>query len=86
MSERITIERILRDDDDCSGQTIRQWKIEAEGGHITVRDREDHLPFLMMRPADIEIFVDDLRRARALITSTHPTPAPSAKDNSQGEA
>lgn len=65
MSARITIERILRDDDDHSGQTIRQWRIEAEGGHITVRDREDHLPFLMLRPADVDILILDLRKAQA---------------------
>lgn len=70
MSSRITIERVLRDDDDHSGQTIRQWRIETEGGHITVRDREDHIPFLMLRPADIEILIDDLRKARSLASPT----------------
>lgn len=65
MSVRVTFERILRDDDDASGQTIRQWKMEAEGGHITIRDREDHIPFIMLRPADIDLFVADLEKARA---------------------
>lgn len=65
-SARITIERILRDDDDHSGQSIRQWRIEIEGAHITVRDREAHLGFLMLRPSDIETFVDDLRNAQRL--------------------
>lgn len=68
MSVRITIERILRDDDDASGQTIRQWRIDAEGGHITLRDREDHIPFVMLRPADVDVLVADLRRAQTAAT------------------
>lgn len=31
MPAKHTIERILRDDDDASGQTVREWKIEVEG-------------------------------------------------------
>lgn len=62
---RVTIERILRDDDDNSGQSIREWKIEIEPGHITVRAR-DNLNFLGLRPADIDLFVKDLRDAQKL--------------------
>lgn len=80
MSARITIERILRDDDDDSGQTIRQWKIEAEGRHIVVRDHEEHLPFLMLRPADIAIFVGDLERARAAAIELCSASADAEKD------
>ena len=79
-SARITIERILRDDDDCSGQTIRQWKIESEGRHITIRDREDHLPFLMLRPDDIEILIDDLRKAKRLALEEASQPSNGGSD------
>jgi hypothetical protein len=64
MATRVTIERILRDEDDASGQTIRDWKIEAERGHIVVRMKHGD-GFITMRPADIDIFTDDLAWAKA---------------------
>ena len=63
MAARVTIERVLRDDDDASGQSIREWKIEAETGSIMIRPREGN-GFLLMRGADIDIFIEDLRRTR----------------------
>lgn len=64
MAARVIIERVLRDDDDMSGQTVRDWKIEAERGHVVIRLKHGD-GFLMMRPADIDIFTDDLARAKA---------------------
>jgi hypothetical protein len=62
MTGRITIERLLRDDDDASGQSIRKWKIESEAGHVTIR--LDHGEgFILLRSADIDQFVIDLSKA-----------------------
>jgi hypothetical protein len=60
---KITVERILRDDDDDSGQTVRQWAIESEAGHVTIK-MNSMCGFLLLRTADIEIFAADLQRAR----------------------
>lgn len=77
MVAQITVERILRDDDDMSGQTIRQWKIEVHAGHVTIRSR-DELSFLMIRAADIPIFRLDLNRAEHLAKSLGPPEADEA--------
>lgn len=63
MSARITIERLLRDDDDASGQTIRQWKIEADPGMITLRHNHGD-GFIMLRSADVHMLIHDLTRAQ----------------------
>lgn len=63
MAARITIERILRDDNDDSGQTIREWKIDSEAGHVTIWMKHGS-GFLLLRTADIEIFSADLQRAK----------------------
>lgn len=68
MAARITIERVLRDDDDASGQSIRDWKIEADSGLITIRMKFGD-GFIMLRPADVEIFTADLQRAKAAAVS-----------------
>lgn len=68
MTARITIERVLRDVDDDSGQTIRDWKIESEAGHVTIRLKHGD-GFIMMRPADVDIFTADLQRAKATALS-----------------
>ena len=62
MAARVTIERILRDEDDDAGQTIRDWKIESEAGHITIRMKHGD-GFIGMRADDVDWFVDDIRRA-----------------------
>lgn len=64
MAARVTIERILRDDDDMQGQSIRDWKIEAERGHVVIRLKHGD-GFIMLRPDDIDIFTDDLARAKS---------------------
>jgi hypothetical protein len=62
MTARITIERILRDDDDANGQSIRKWKIEAEAGHVTIKlDHGDG--FILLHAKDIDQFVIDLNLA-----------------------
>lgn len=65
MAVRKTIERILRDDGDDAGQSIREWKIEAESGHITVRLKFGD-GFLMLRADDIGLFVNDLHSAEEM--------------------
>jgi hypothetical protein len=62
MAARVTIERVLRDDDDISGQSVRDWKIEAEPGHITIRLKHGD-GFIMLSPPDVAIFINDLHRA-----------------------
>lgn len=63
MAARVTFERVLRDDNDDSGQSIRDWRIESEAGHITIRLKHGN-GFLLMRPADVDQFVIDLNRAK----------------------
>lgn len=63
MTARITIERILRDDDDATGQSVRQWRIEAEAACVTVR--AETAGFLMVRAGDIDLLIEDLNRAKA---------------------
>lgn len=62
MSARVTIERILRDDDDASGQTVRQWRIEAEAGYVTIRTGGEN-SFLLIQTGDVYLFVRDLNQA-----------------------
>ena len=65
MARRTTIERILRDVDDDSGQTIRQWLIQREDEFITLRQHESD-SFINLRPEDCEILCADLREIAAL--------------------
>lgn len=63
MVARKTIERILRDDDDASGQSVREWKVESDPGTITVRLRNGD-GFLLMRADDVDLFINDLYSAQ----------------------
>jgi hypothetical protein len=63
MAARITIERILRDEDDASGQSIRSWIIASEPEHVTVKLKHGD-GFLLLRAADVDQFAADLQRAR----------------------
>jgi len=65
VAKRTTIERVLRDDGDNAGQSIRDWKIEAENNHVTLRSGHD-LEFIMLRKADIDLLIADLQQARDL--------------------
>lgn len=64
MSARHTIERILRDPDDASGQTIREWKIEVEDATVTISGSR-HRPesWIIIRLEDIDQFKRDLDAA-----------------------
>lgn len=66
VSERASFDRILRDPDDASSQTIRQWRIQAEAGHIVIKHEagEDGRYLLGLRPEDVPLFIKDLERAR----------------------
>lgn len=64
MPARITIERVLRDDDDDSGQTIRDWKIEADRFGVMIRMKHG-TGFILIRAADVDVLVSDLQRAKA---------------------
>lgn len=63
MAARVTIERMLRDEDDDTGQSLRDWRIESERGFVTIRMKHGD-GFILMRPADIDLFVRDLTRAK----------------------
>jgi hypothetical protein len=62
VASKITVERILRDDDDASGQTIREWKLELEGDTLTINGSR-HRPdaWLIIRLADADECMADLR-------------------------
>lgn len=64
MAARITIERILRDNDDDSGQTIRQWRLESEAGNVVLKMNHGD-GFIMVRPDDIDCLCGDLQRAKS---------------------
>lgn len=63
MAARITIERLLRDEDDSSGQSIRDWKIESEPYSVTIRLKHGD-GFILLRAADVDIFIADVKRAK----------------------
>jgi hypothetical protein len=62
VASKITVERILRDDDDASGQTIREWKLELEGDTLTINGSR-HRPdaWLIIRLSDADEFMADIR-------------------------
>lgn len=62
MPARITIERLLRDEDDASGQSVRNWKIEVDACTITIRLKHGD-GFLLLRTDDVPLFSADLERA-----------------------
>lgn len=68
MTARISIDRVLRDDGDATGQTIRAWTIESEIGHVTIKSRTG-AGFIILRPEDVETFVADMMRAKAAADS-----------------
>lgn len=67
MTARYTVERILRDPDDESGQTIRSWHIQAEGQHIMIRRDEDAIGFLLIRASDLDCLREDLDQIALLM-------------------
>lgn len=65
MPTKVTVERVLRDEDDDSGQTVRSWRIEAEKDHMTIRAGGGSATgFILIRASDVEALVEDLLIAR----------------------
>lgn len=62
MAVKMTVERILRDDDDASGQSVREWKIELEDGMLTISGSR-HRPesWVLLRLSDADDFIADIR-------------------------
>lgn len=60
MAYRRTIERILRDDDDLTGQTVRGWMLVEEDGDITI-SRDEHAAGFRIPAGDVEAFIADIR-------------------------
>lgn len=67
MAVKHTIERILRDDDDASGQTVREWKIEVEGDTVTISGSR-HRPenWIIIRLSDLDQFRSDINSAEQI--------------------
>lgn len=63
--KRVTLERILRDDDDASGQTVRSWRFEVDGDHIKIAKNE-HSDWNMIRVLDVAQFIADLKEAAGM--------------------
>lgn len=63
MAARVTFERILRDEDDATGQSIRDWKIESGRGDITIHVGRGY-GFILLRPEDVDLLMVDLGRAK----------------------
>ena len=60
MAAKVTLERILRDDDDSTGQDIREWKIEREGSRLKIRDCRGS-GFLLIRASDADELMADIK-------------------------
>lgn len=67
MAKRLTLERLLRDDDDASGQTIRQWHVERDGELLTIRTRADQPGFLLIRASDAALLCADITEMAATV-------------------
>ena len=89
MPSKITIETLLRDDDDATGASIRRWNIAIEGSTITLRHNHGD-GFIMIRAADVQTLVNDLCRAQDLagpyvIADTTPPKPPRKKRRTKAE-
>lgn len=62
MAVKLTVERILRDDDDASGQSVREWKLELEDDTLTISGSR-HRPesWIIIRLSDADEFMADIR-------------------------
>lgn len=59
MTRRTTIERILRDEDDASGQTVRAWRLRRDGSFIQI-GRDEDSDWFCIRPEDAAQLAADL--------------------------
>ncbi|MFM2006607.1 MAG: hypothetical protein RLZZ09_2262 [Pseudomonadota bacterium] len=55
------IERRLRDESDASGQSMRQWRVELDGEQIYIRRDEESEGRLLLRLADVGLFLADIK-------------------------
>lgn len=62
MAVKLTVERVLRDEDDASGQSVREWKLELEGDTLTISGSR-HRPesWIIIRLSDADEFMTDIR-------------------------
>lgn len=62
MASKVTVERVLRDPDDASGQSVREWKLELEGDTLTISGSR-HRPesWLIIRLSDADEFMADIK-------------------------
>lgn len=77
MPVRQTLERILRDPDDHSGQSIRSWRLQRDDGSTAIHidnGREDRPvgAFLIIRAEDVPALIADLKRIAAAPGSALP--------------
>ncbi|MBX3481633.1 MAG: hypothetical protein KF842_14675 [Caulobacter sp.] len=76
MAAQLTLERILRDDDDASGQTIRVWRLSIDGQYLRIQrsGTETSSSGLLIRVADVPQLIADLKSIAAA-AETLETPA-----------
>jgi hypothetical protein len=60
VSVRLTIERRLRDGDDATAQTFREWRLQASDGFVTIAKNE-HSDWLQVRVEDVPLLIADLQ-------------------------
>lgn len=60
MTVKLTLERILRDDDDASAQTVRGWALSIDTGSLSVRRSADQAEGLLIRLDDVGDLIADL--------------------------
>ncbi len=63
MSTRVTLERLLRDEDDAAAQTVRGWTLQIADGGISIGGREPGSAKFMIRVAEIGELIGDLNAA-----------------------
>lgn len=64
MSAKRSLERVLRDNNDASGQGIRSWLITRDGDHLTIA-RSEHSDWVSVAVADVPQLVADLQELAA---------------------
>jgi hypothetical protein len=60
VSAKRRLERILRDEDDASAQTVRRWLLTAADGHLQIASNENS-DWIMIRLSDVPQLVADLQ-------------------------
>lgn len=72
MSEGVakrSLERVLRDDDDANGQTVRSWLLSRDGDSIQIA-RNEHSDWNIIRVSDVPQLVADLLEIAAITKDT----------------